>query len=238
MLIYNVLVTRLTHSIIRRNEKTGRVLSPKQLRESGLKVIDQHQDSSVDVLVYEDGSVMYHSHIYGQKERRMVFDIRKAQKYTSPYNKEDKRDLSGLDAIIGITNYATERLIHNEEAVALKYTVPKENGDEMVSKSKEKVEKKEKKKPVKKRCNVPTEPSPDVLDIVIEKETIQEKKKLINKLRACMEELKPEQREVIKLYYYENYNENEISKKLECPRTTIASRRKKALKLLAGKLEN
>lgn len=238
MLIYNVLVTRLTHSIIRRNEKTGRVLSPKQLRESGLKVIDQHQDSSVDVLVYEDGSVMYHSHIYGQKERRMVFDIRKTQKYTSPYNKEDKRDLSGLDAIIGITNYATERLIHNEEAVALKYTVPKENGDEMVSKSKEKAEKKEKKKPVKKRCNVPTEPSPDVLDIVIEKETIQEKKKLINKLRACMEELKPEQREVIKLYYYENYNENEISKKLECPRTTIASRRKKALKLLAGKLEN
>ena len=237
MLRYNVLTTMLTRTIIR-NEKTGRVLSPKQLRESGLKVIDQHQDSSVDVLVYEDGSVMYHSHIYGQKERRMVFDIRKTQKYTSSYNKEDKLDLSGLDAIIGITNYATERLIHNEEAVALKYTVPKENGDEMVSKSKEKAEKKEKKKPVKKRCNVPTEPSPDVLDIVIEKETIQEKKKLINKLRACMEELKPEQREVIKLYYYENYNENEISQKLECPRTTIASRRKKALKLLAEKLEN
>lgn len=205
MLIYNVLVTRLTHSIIRRNEKTGRVLSPKQLRESGLKVIDQHKDASVDVLVYEDGSVMYHSHIDGQKERRMVFDIRKTQKYTNPYDKQ--HDLSGLDAIIGITNYATERLIHNEEAVALKYTVPKENGDEMVSKSKEKAEKKE-------------------------------KKKLINKLRACMEELKPEQREVIKLYYYENYNENEISKKLECPRTTIASRRKKALKLLAEKLEN
>lgn len=236
MLIYNVLVTRLTHSIIRRNEKTGRVLSPKQLRESGLKVIDQHKDASVDVLVYEDGSVMYHSHIDGQKERRMVFDIRKTQNYTNPYDKQ--HDLSGLDAIIGITNYATERLIHNEEAVALKYTVPKENGDEMVSKSKEKAEKKEKKKPVKKRCNVPTEPSPDVLDIVIEKETIQEKKKLINKLRACMEELKPQQREVIKLYYYENYNENEISKKLECPRTTIASRRKKALKLLAEKLEN
>ncbi|MGO5306410.1 RNA polymerase sigma factor [Agathobacter sp. LCP21S3_B2] len=236
MLTYEILVNQLT-STITRNKKTGRVLTPQQLQKSGLNIIDQHSDSEVDIIVYEDGSIMYHSHGNGQKEHRMVFDIRKAKMYTNPYKKQDIHDLSPYDAIIAITVYATERLISNDESVSFKYTVPSAHSDE-VFKTNGKSEKKEKKKPVKMRCNTPTEPSPDVLDIITMKETMQEEQELKIKLKECIKDLKPAQREIIELYYYKNYNENEISKKLECPRTTIASRRKKALKLLAEKLGN
>lgn len=66
----------------------------------------------------------------------------------------------------------------------------------------------------------------DVLEHIFAQETSRE-------LYAACQNLKPHQKEVILLYFFEGMTEKEIAGKLGVPRTTVSSRKKAALNELA-----
>lgn len=185
------------------NFQNGKSLTPKALQLLGLKIIDSHSDSSVDITVYEDGNVLYRQHYMLKKPRYTVFDLREtvtAQIHLPNYK---LFDFGEYDALIPLTFFGDEHIA--------------ENSDHQ-----------------ERNCAVHWDPklleADDVLEHIFAQETSRE-------LYAACQNLKPHQKEVILLYFFERMTEKEIAGKLGVPRTTVSSRKKAALNELAQKMK-
>lgn len=95
------------------NFQNGKSLTPKSLQLSGLKIIDSHSDSSVDITVYEDGNVLYRQHYPLQKSRYTVFDLRET--VTAKLDLQDCKlfDFCKYDALLAITFFGDAHIAEN-----------------------------------------------------------------------------------------------------------------------------
>lgn len=233
MIMYDILMKLVKGDKISR-QKNGRCHTPNQLAESGLAIIDSHHDKEVDVIVYEDGSVVYKQHYSGQCPHTTVFDIRRAAYYKRG---DDEYCFEHEDSFLAISIYADQRIIYQNDARwvdNISTVVADEELDVLESKSnKGSTKNSAEKETVVRKRNLPPRygVGVSILDDILRKEEFE-------RLYEAMQQLTPAQREFVALYFGEDLSEPKIAELLNISRNSVMDRHIYSIKKLKKILKN